>query len=72
MESVSSNRLWQLCQQVFSDKVCKSKRGDDISLSFLECEKSQVHVPMGRTYNLSGELKDRLREWTDAVLDEMY
>lgn len=50
MESVSSNILWQLCQKVFSDKVCRSKRGDDISLSFLECGKGQVYVPMDAMY----------------------
>lgn len=60
MKSVSSNRLWQLCQKVFSNSVCKSKRGDDISLSFLECDYFKSTYPWAN--NLSGELKDRSRE----------
>lgn len=48
MESVYNNRLQMtVMSKVISDSVCKSKRGDDISLSFFECDKTQVYVAMG-------------------------
>lgn len=37
---------------------------------FLNVTKVKSTYPWAN--NLSGELKDRLREWSDALLDEMY